>query len=116
MNKRAVGTEYENRAREYLQERGYRIVSSNYRCKAGEIDLVAVQGGYLVFIEVKYRRDGHSGSGLEAVDHRKKQRILRSARWYMMEKRISPDTSCRFDVISFQGDEVTLIRDAFQYG
>ncbi len=116
MNKRAVGTEYENRAKEYLGGLGYRIVSSNYRCRAGEIDLVAVQGGYLVFIEVKYRRDGHSGDGLEAVDRRKQQRILRSARWYLMEKQIAFDCPCRFDVLSFQGDEVTLIQDAFQCG
>lgn len=115
MNTRAVGTAYERRAAEYLQKQGYQILDFNYRCKAGEIDLVALQGGYLVFIEVKYRCGRGKGSGLDAVDYRKQQRILRAARWYMMENRIGQESPCRFDVVSFQGDMVTLIQDAFQY-
>jgi putative endonuclease len=115
MNTRAKGAFYEQKAREYLKTQGYRILASNYRCRAGEIDLIARQGDYLVFIEVKYRHDGAKGSGLEAVDIRKQRRILRAARWYLMEKHIDPEQPCRFDVLSFCGEEITLIRDAFQY-
>ena len=115
MNKRIVGTAYEHRAAEYLQAQGYRMLASNYRCRAGEIDLIAQQGEYLVFVEVKYRHDLHSGSGLEAVDVRKQRRILRAAQWYLSEKRIPPEQPCRFDVIAFCGGEVTLVQDAFQY-
>lgn len=113
-NKRAAGAEYEQKAAEYLRGLGYRIVAVNYRCRLGEIDLIGVCGAYLVFIEVKYRRDGRSGSGLEAVDYRKQSRILQAARWYLMEKQLPADTPCRFDVVSFLGDEVTLVQDAFQ--
>ncbi|MDO4322425.1 MAG: YraN family protein [Lachnospiraceae bacterium] len=115
MNTRAIGAAYERKAAEYLQKNGYQILERNYRCRAGEIDLVARQGEYLVFAEVKYRRGPGRGSGLEAVDWRKQRRILRAASWYIREKRISPEHPCRFDVVSFRGDAVTLVQDAFQY-
>lgn len=115
MNKRAIGTAYEKKAAVYLEEQGYRIVASNYRCRSGEIDLIAREGQYLVFLEVKYRVDLRWGSGLEAVDYRKRQRILRAARWYLYEKRLSQETACRFDVISFDGEQTLLIRNAFTY-
>ncbi len=113
MNKRSTGTAYEKKAQQYLRERGYRILASNYRCRAGEIDLVAEHGGYLVFIEVKYRADLHAGYGLEAVDGRKQRRILRAASWYLAQHG-GYDRPCRFDVVSFLGEEITLVQDAFQ--
>lgn len=114
MNKRKVGALYEERAAVYLSRRGYRILERNYRCHLGEIDLVAFQEGYLVFIEVKYRRDGHLGEGVHAVDRRKQRRIIRTASWYLMEKGMGADVPCRFDVVSMTGDRVQLIQDAFQ--
>ena len=56
MNKRKTGTAYEKKAAAYLKEKGYHILKRNYRCPLGEIDLIAEENGYLVFIEVKYRR------------------------------------------------------------
>ncbi len=114
MNKRTTGSRYEQRAAGYLAERGYSILERNYRCRAGEIDLIAMHGGYLVFIEVKYRADSQAGYGAEAVDGRKQRRILRAASWYLYEKHIGAEQPCRFDVISFLGDEISLIQDAFQ--
>lgn len=114
MNKRAKGTIYEKKAAEYLESAGYHVVQANYRCKAGEIDLIARQGGYLVFVEVKYRRDGRSGDGAEAVDVRKQRRITKAALWYLTERHMDTEVPCRFDVISFQGQEIHLIQDAFQ--
>ena len=69
-----------------------------------------------VFIEVKYRRDEHEGDPAEAVDARKKARILRTARYYMTRYHISEDTPCRFDVVAVLGSNVRLIRDAFWCG
>ena len=71
---------------------------------------------YLVFIEVKYRRDEHEGDPAEAVDARKQARILRTARYYMTRYHISEDTPCRFDVVAVLGSNVRLIRDAFWCG
>ena len=86
MNKRAVGTKYEEKAALYLKDHGYEIIQKNYRCKIGEIDIVASQGPYLVFVEVKYRMDAHSGSALDAVGYGKQQKILKTANmtfWYL---------------------------------
>lgn len=113
MNRRKIGTEHEKQAAAFLKEQGYTILCANYRCRAGEIDLIARDGAYLVFIEVKYRTDESVGSGMESVDGRKQKRIVRSALWYLSEKKISLDQPCRFDVVSILGSEITLIKDAF---
>lgn len=116
MNKRAVGAVYEERAAEYLERLGYRIIRRNYRCRSGEIDLIAEQDGYLVFVEVKFRSSLHTGYGFEAVDWRKRQRIIRAARWFLMETHADGCVPCRFDVVSFLGNEIEVIQDAFQCG
>lgn len=113
-NNRAVGARYEQKAAELLRQEGYQILVKNYRCRRGEIDLIAREGMYLVFIEVKYRVNSTSGYGMEAVDYRKQNRIIRAAQWYLMEEHVEPEQPCRFDVVSFLGDEMTLIKDAFQ--
>ncbi|MCD7744183.1 MAG: YraN family protein [Lachnospiraceae bacterium] len=113
MNKRAVGTEYEGLAASYLEKEGFSIVCRNYRCRMGEIDLVAREQGYLVFVEVKFRSGESSGSALEAVDGRKQQRIIRVARWYLMEHHVPENQPVRFDVVAIDGANVHLVRDAF---
>jgi putative endonuclease len=115
LNKRSIGTRYEEKAVQYLLQQGYQILERNYRCRQGEIDLIARDGTYLVFLEVKYRHDLRAGYGYEAVDYRKQQRILHSALWYMRQHRIPENQPCRFDVVSFLGEEVTLIKNAFEY-
>ena len=67
MNKRKLGGEMEKLAAETLRKAGYRILQSNYRCPAGEIDLIARHGKYLVFVEVKYRSTGESGQPCGAL-------------------------------------------------
>ncbi|MCD8106257.1 MAG: YraN family protein [Lachnospiraceae bacterium] len=113
MNKRSVGSRYESLAASRLEGLGYRILCRNYRCRAGEIDLIASQDGYLVFVEVKYRGDESNGSALDAVDLKKQQRIIRAARWYLMERHLPEATPVRFDVVAFDGDEAQVINDAF---
>lgn len=113
VNRRLQGSIYEKKAAEYLRTFGYEVLQLNYRCRAGEIDLIARHDGYLVFVEVKYRRNGRKGQGTEAVDAHKQSRIVRAASWYLMERRLSGDTPCRFDVVSFLGEEPQLLQDAF---
>ena len=115
MNNRKVGTEYETKAEEYLESKGYRILGKNYRCKFGEIDLIAKDGDYLVFVEVKHRKNNHTGNPLEAVTYRKIRRISMTASYYIMMHHISVDSPIRFDVIGYLGDEVTHIENAFEY-
>ena len=71
MNKREIGSGYEEMAAAYLIEQGYKIVARNFSGRRGEIDIIARDGEYLVFVEVKYRRDERQGSPAEAVDYRK---------------------------------------------
>ncbi|HIZ74751.1 MAG TPA: YraN family protein, partial [Candidatus Mediterraneibacter stercoravium] len=78
-NRRRKGADYEKAVGYYLEQCGYEILQYNYRCRAGEIDIVAKDGPYLVFCEVKYRSGAGKGSPLEAVDGRKQSRLYRSA-------------------------------------
>ena len=70
-NLRAVGGAYEKIAGQYLEAHGYHILEYNYRCRAGEVDIIALDGEYLVFCEVKYRENQNTGTALEAVDAKK---------------------------------------------
>lgn len=114
-NHRAVGTAYEKKAAQYLETLGYRILEQNFRCRTGEIDLIAKESGYLVFIEVKYRTGTQMGEPQEAVGCRKQQKICRTASYYCLKRRIAPQQPCRFDVVTCCGDEWNVIRNAFDY-
>ncbi|NLP34706.1 MAG: YraN family protein [Clostridiales bacterium] len=113
MNKREIGTFYEEKAARYLETNGYQIKAKNFRCRIGEIDLIAIEGGYLCFIEVKYRSNDRTGNPAEAITPTKIRRITRTAEYYMLVNRIMPDTPCRFDAVIILDDEITLIKNAF---
>lgn len=113
MNRRKIGADNEARALEYLEGAGYRILARNFRNRTGEIDIIALDGEYLVFIEVKYRANDACGSPLEAVDGRKQRSIIRTALCYMHRYGYGTEASCRFDVVGIAGDQITLIQNAF---
>ncbi len=113
-NKREVGAQYESLAGAYLEKKGYRILEYNYRCRLGEIDLIARDGGCLVFCEVKDRRGTEKGHPAEAVGVRKQRTISKCAMYYLM-KRGHVDVPCRFDVVSIEGGRVCVIKNAFEY-
>lgn len=115
MNRRAVGTAYEKQAGEYLKELGYEILEYNFRCRIGEIDIIARDGEYLVFLEVKYRASAGSGSPLEAVDRKKQHIISKVAAYYCLTHGCDETSPCRFDVVAILGDEISLIKNAFEY-
>lgn len=115
MNTRASGTEYENIAADYLSNNGYTIIDRNFRCKIGEIDIIARDGSYLVFVEVKYRKSSEKGDPTLAVDYRKQRKISRTADYYLMKNKLNADTSVRFDVVSILGSDICLYKNAFQY-
>lgn len=117
-NKRQIGAYYEQTAGRYLEQLGYKILEYNYRCRLGEIDIVAKDGEYMVFCEVKYRSDRKRGNPLEAVDFRKQQTIFRCAMFYLTEHGFE-NIPCRFDVIGIEGEpynvnnKVSYIKNAF---
>lgn len=73
MNNRKIGSVYEQAAGYYLEQHGYEILQYNYRCHAGEIDIVARDGSYIVFCEVKYRKGRGTGNALDAVNEKKQR-------------------------------------------
>lgn len=122
-NNRQIGTRYEQAAGAYLESLGYRVVEYNYRCRLGEIDIIARDGEYLVFCEVKYRTDESKGMPAEAVDVRKQRIISKCALYYITSHGLSY-LPCRFDVIGILGREdagrksvptIQLYKDAFDY-
>lgn len=114
-NNREVGTDYEEKAAEILKTRGYQILEKNFHCRMGEIDLIAKENGYLVFVEVKYRADTHMGEPQEAVHYRKQKKICKAAAYYCMRHHIGAEQPCRFDVAACMAGEWTIIQNAFDY-
>ena len=115
MNRRKTGAAYEEKAAAHLSGLGYEILERNYRCRQGEIDLIAKDGGTLVFLEVKYRRTASCGEPAEAVHAAKQRTICRVADYYRMRHQIPENQSCRFVVVAVLGEEIFLYRNAFPY-
>ena len=113
MNKRQVGAFYEERACEYLQEHGIRIIKRNYRCKCGEIDIIGRDGTAVVFFEIKYRKSDEFGHGFFAVDARKQTKICRCAAVFCMQNPWV--TEFRYDVIGILDTKIEWIKDAFPH-
>lgn len=114
-NTREIGARYEACAADYLRRNGYEILEQNYRSRRGEIDLIGREGEYLCFVEVKYRKSKGMGYAAEAVGWRKQLTICRAAQYYMMRHGMDEWTPCRFDVVAIDGDEITLLRNAFEF-
>ncbi len=114
LNKREKGSFYEKEAGKYLEAHGYTILEYNYRCKAGEIDIVAKDGEYLVFCEVKYRKTNKKGNALEAIAFSKQKTLSKCALFYTTERGLHY-LPCRFDVVGIDGETFTLIKNAFDY-
>lgn len=115
MNRRMLGSRYEEKAAEELKLRGYQILEKNYRCRTGEIDLIARKDGILIFAEVKYRAIENSGYPEEAVGIQKQKKISKAAAWYLTERRMSLETPCRFDVVTILGENIRIYENAFEY-
>lgn len=113
-NNRKVGDAHEILAVLELEKRGYKILQRNFRCRSGEIDMIALHKGYLVFVEVKYRKSRKSGYAAEAVTWKKQQVISRVADYYI-RTHCSKIPSCRFDVAALDGEEFTVYENAFEY-
>jgi putative endonuclease len=105
-----AGAEGEELACRHLAGLGYAILARNFRCRSGEIDVVARDGGVTVFVEVKHRRGSAHGLGHESVTFGKRRRIVRAARLFASAKGLS-ETPLRFDVVSIdEADGRTRIR------
>ena len=112
----AIGIAGEAIAREYLENQGLTWVTSNYRCKLGEVDLIFKNSEQWVFVEVKNRKNTVFGSPVESVNYTKQQKIMLAAQHYMLSHRLSHTASMRFDVIgivNLDPDSIIWLPNAF---
>ena len=118
MNKRSVGSLYEQLATEQLINMGYRVLARNYRNRFGEIDIIAQRGNILVFCEVKTRQGKTLYTAKEAVTYSKQQKIKSSALIYLQENPKMQNYIVRFDVVEVYNPEnnptVNIIESAFE--
>lgn len=108
-----AGARAEELCAEFLRKAGLRVLARNWRCRHGEIDLVAEEGGTLVFAEVRYRSDQRFGGAAESVTAAKRARLIAAARLYLMRR---PESDCRFDVLlldALEASRIKWIRNAF---
>lgn len=115
MQSNTYGKRSEIIAADYLKNKGYKILQTNYKNKIGEIDVIAQDKNYIVFVEVKARLSQKFGHPLDAIDEKKQQKIHAIASLYLVEKR-KYGKPCRFDAISILGmenPEICHIIDAF---
>ena len=112
----ALGKTGEDLACRELERRGYAILARRYRCRGGELDIIARDGQTLVFVEVKTRDGREFGEGVDAVTARKRRRITQVALDYVARHGLT-DCPCRFDVVSIQIDgsrsTIHLFQSAF---
>lgn len=118
---RAVGSGAERTAEQYLSRRGLEPLTRNFRCRLGEIDLIALEGDVLVFIEVRYRGPGSISRAGITVDRRKQRKLIRAAALYTARYPRFAMCVMRFDVVAIDVDDrgevvVDWIRDAFRPG
>ena len=116
--KKEIGFLGEEIATDFLKQKGYRILERNVRIGRGEIDLIALDGKTLVFVEVKTRKGLGFGYPSESITYRKRRQLSKLALLYLQRRRIS-DVSCRFDIISIlltsRGEaKVEHIENAFE--
>ncbi len=113
----AAGARAEDLALQYLENHGLTLVTRNYHCRTGELDLIMREGDLLVFVEVRSRRSAQYGSPAESVTRAKQKKLLSAAASYLQRQGL--DLPCRFDVVAIllwpgSDPHIEWIRDAFQ--
>lgn len=117
---RHIGANTENIACDFLCKQGLQLVTRNYRCRTGEIDLIMQDQKELIFVEVRYRRSHSRGGAIESIDSYKQKKIIQAATYYLQQHKLTDKIACRFDVllVSLNNMNNTLetqwIKDAFQ--
>ncbi|HEU4663473.1 MAG TPA: YraN family protein [Dokdonella sp.] len=118
--RRAAGARYEEFACSHLRRAGLAPIAQNYTCRYGEIDLVMRDGAVVVFVEVRYRRDGGTsrfGDGTDSIGVAKRARVQRAAAMFLAQHPALADSACRFDVVAIAGDgphaQLHWLRNAF---
>tara|TARA_R110000823_G_scaffold91174_4_gene201117 strand:- start:3154 stop:3513 length:360 start_codon:yes stop_codon:yes gene_type:complete len=116
---KALGDRYEALAADWLSQRGLKILERNFRSRTGEIDIIALDQGCLVFVEVRARGNPCFSTAAASVTHHKQRRIIATAQRFLQSRPRLQHTACRFDVVAFEAPEagepapIRWIRSAF---
>ena len=116
---RLLGDRWERMAERHLVSEGLTVLKRNFNGPRGEIDLIMQDNDAIVFVEVKYRADDQFGMAYEAVDRNKQQRLIHTARYFLMKQPQFSEDVCRFDVVSITGRkqaDVQWLKSAFETG
>jgi putative endonuclease len=116
MGRRERGTNAENLALGFLTHHKLKLVTRNYRCRWGEIDLIMQDGCELVFVEVRFRESSEFGGAAASVEYRKKQKLARTAWHYLSQIKQDLDCPSRIDVVALDnaGQQIRWIKNAFE--
>ena len=118
-NSQRQGAAAEQLAADYLQARGLTLIARNLRCRAGEIDLVCLDGDLLAVVEVRQRSAQDYGGALGSVNGLKQRRIIRAARYFLRCRPQWRQRPIRFDVLAVQGSpqgahDIVWVKGAFR--
>src|SRR4051794_37092043 len=107
-----LGKIAEQKALSYLTNQGLKLVTQNFNCSMGEIDLIMRDGEYLVFIEVRARSYSGYGDGVASVTYTKRQKIIKTTAFYLMKYRLNERFPIRFDIVSIDGksEQITWLK------
>jgi putative endonuclease len=113
------GAASEELAATYLKTRGLQVLARNWRCRAGELDLVCLDREVLAFVEVRQRSHGNFGGARASVDHRKRRKLILAARYFLQRHAAWRTRPMRFDVFGVEGPpdgahRLVWIKDAFR--
>ena len=98
------GNQAEALAQRHLEQLGFNLVTANFSCKTGEIDLIMQDQDTLVFVEVRYRQETHLGSPLETITASKQKKLTRTAQFFLQRHYGNRWPPCRFDAVGISGD------------
>lgn len=113
-----LGQQAEQSAERFLLQQGMQLITRNFQCRLGEIDLIMQDRDFLVFVEVRYRHSSHYGSGAETVTWFKQKKIIRTAKYYLQQQQLLEKMPCRFDVVTLASaakeHDIAWIKSAFE--
>lgn len=109
-----IGETAENLACEFLQGQGLTLLTRNFRCPHGELDLIMQDGKTLVIIEVRYRKNAKFGSAIESVTKTKQNKLIAATQVYLESLKTSELLPIRFDVVGILNGQLDWIKNAFE--
>jgi putative endonuclease len=113
VHKKIVGNLAEQRACQFLQAQGLKLITQNFRTIHGEIDLIMREGDEIVFIEVRSRAKNDYGTPIESINKNKQKKVIKTSLIFLQQRNWLDKVNCRFDVIGVNQDHLEWIQDAF---